>query len=159
LAAMSRHARTTWAPTQRSEQWKQRVVREEFTQYSKPSTQNVTGGQHASRGITAVLPGPGSTMKSARAPQSARGSSLSLNLNNLSSARGDEGNQTGRSSIALTGRSIASNWSFDSRCSNLTEKALERIERLERSLEIEREKREEAESKINELKDIMDEQR
>ena len=133
---MAVRARTTFAPTQRAAQWKQRVVREEYTQYTPPSTMNVTGGQHASMGITAVLPGPGSIMGN----QNEMGSSnnLSLNLSRLPENSGAAG--TGRSarsgrtgrSIAQTGRSIASNWSFDSRCSNLTEKALERIERLER---------------------------
>eukprot|EP00937_MAST-01D_sp_MAST-1D-sp2_P003513 g3513.t1 len=161
--------RTHYDPTQRAQQWKQRVVREEdiLADAPKPSSR---AGQRVSGALASLLPGPGSTLGQAEgAGSSARGrpdvpplGDLRRGLRSSRSSRrgytGRSGYSTGRSSY--TGRSSAGSElstfrSLNSNCSNLTEVALGRIERLEQSLEEERRRREKAEQEINQLRALV----
>jgi hypothetical protein len=125
--------RTYSNPTQRAQQWKQRVVREDHT-LSLPAASVkdlALVSQHSSQSISQVLPGPGSMLGQ---------SDLALDLKSVCSAsstsRLSTGRTTARSSRSnrsnrSSARSTSSFGSFNSRCSNLTEAALNRIERLE----------------------------
>ena len=156
--------RTHYDPAQRAAQWKQRVVREEDTLangVAPPlSARSQAAGQRGSAGISDVLPGPGSTL--GRLPSSRRPDipeltqirdGLRSSRSSMASSRSSR--YTGRSTARSGASELSTFRSIGSNCSNLTEVALGRIERLEASLEEEKRRRAQAEKEISQLRALV----
>ena len=155
--------RTHYDPTQRAAQWKQRVVHEEDTLASgvpAPASARSRGasGQRGSAGICDVLPGPGSTLggrvSSSRRPDIPELTQIRDGLRSSRSSMGSS-RYTGRSTARSGASELSTFRSIGSNCSNLTEVALGRIERLEASLDAEKRRRQKAEMEISQLRELV----